>query len=122
VNRSDSSKLDGGRCEARAPGRRSGLVSSDWLTSDRGFLTAFAGTALGCLLLIVVSALRWEETASKLAIAGALAYLIGTFGVTMWGNVPLNDRWRAGSARSSSGCFRTAWLWLASTANRRTTS
>lgn len=63
---------------------------------NRGFLTAFAGTALACLLLIVVSALRWEETAAKLAIAGALAYLIGTFGVTMRSNVPLNDSLAAG--------------------------
>jgi uncharacterized membrane protein len=66
------------------------------MVMNRGFLTAFAGTALGCLLLIVVSALRWEETTSKLAIAGALAYLIGTFGVTMRGNVPLNDSLAAG--------------------------
>jgi uncharacterized membrane protein len=68
------------------------------LVLNRGFLTAFTGTALGCLLLIVVSALRWEEAASKLAIAGALAYLIGTFGVTMRCNVPLNDRLAAGCA------------------------
>jgi uncharacterized membrane protein len=63
---------------------------------NRGFLTVFAGTALGCLLLIVLSALRWQEAASKLAIAGALAYLIGTFGVTMRANVPLNDSLAAG--------------------------
>jgi uncharacterized membrane protein len=63
---------------------------------NRGFLTLFTGTALGCLLLVVVSALRWEETASKLAIAGALAYLIGTFGVTLRANVPLNESLAAG--------------------------
>jgi uncharacterized membrane protein len=63
---------------------------------NRGFLIVFAGTALACLLLIVVSALRWQEAAPKLAIAGALAYLLGTFGVTMRANVPLNDSLAAG--------------------------
>ena len=63
---------------------------------NRGFLTAFAGTALGCSLLLVVSALRWHDTAPKLAIAGDLAYLLGTFGVTVCANVPLNDSLAAG--------------------------
>jgi uncharacterized membrane protein len=72
------------------------MQAIDVAVMNGGFLTAFAGTALGCLLLIAVSALRWEETASKLAIAGALAYLIGTFGVTIRGNVPLNESLAAG--------------------------
>jgi uncharacterized membrane protein len=63
---------------------------------NRGFLAAFVGTALGSGLVIALGALRWQETSSKLAIAAALTYLIGTFAVTVRGNIPLNDSLAAG--------------------------
>jgi uncharacterized membrane protein len=63
---------------------------------NRGFLAAFVGSALGCGLLIALGALRWQETSSKLVIAGALTYLIGTIAVTARGNIPLNDSLAAG--------------------------
>src|SRR5689334_24556174 len=35
---------------------------------NRGFLALFVGTALGCLLLIATSAVRFQEASSKLAV------------------------------------------------------
>lgn len=57
-----------------------------------GFMSAFAGTALLCLLLSVGSFVGWGQDGARLALIGSLVYLIGTFGVTVIFNVPLNDR------------------------------
>jgi uncharacterized membrane protein len=67
------------------------MQSINVVVLNRGFLAVFLGTGLGCLLLAGASALRWDETSSKLAIVGAIAYLVGTIGVTAGCNVPLND-------------------------------
>lgn len=50
------------------------------------FFLAFFGTALLCLALLV------GQLDSPLIVAGAFLYLIGTLGVTMVCNVPLNDK------------------------------
>lgn len=53
------------------------------------FLGLFLGTALLALLL---GGAAWMGAVPMLPVlAGALLYLIGTFGVTAAGNVPLND-------------------------------
>ena len=56
------------------------------------FLVAFTGTALLSALLLAGALLSWKAPASIWLLAGAAAYLIGTFGVTMAVNVPLNNR------------------------------
>ena len=56
------------------------------------FMLAFLGTALLCVAVVVWGGLNWSEARAKLAIAGSLLYLGGTFVVTMAANVPLNDR------------------------------
>jgi uncharacterized membrane protein len=33
---------------------------------NRGFLAVFVGTAVGCLVLLATSAVRWQENSSKL--------------------------------------------------------
>jgi uncharacterized membrane protein len=50
------------------------------------FFLAFFGTALLCLVLLVY------QLDSPLVAAGALSYLVGSLGVTMICNVPLNDK------------------------------
>lgn len=55
------------------------------------FLGVFVGTALCCLLLAVVSVWLWSDVRAPWLLAGGLAYLIGTFVVTMRFNVPRND-------------------------------
>lgn len=55
------------------------------------FMTAFLGTAAICLFLAVSSLLKWHQPRAVYLLVGSLLYLIGTFLVTMVGNVPLND-------------------------------
>lgn len=54
------------------------------------FLGIFFGAALASGGLIVATLLA--ATPSATLLAGGLLYLIGTFGVTIAGNVPLNER------------------------------
>lgn len=55
------------------------------------FLGVFVGTAALCGAGLVFSFLRWQEPGAGWLLAGCLLYLIGTFLVTVAGNVPLND-------------------------------
>ena len=50
------------------------------------FFLAFFGTGLLCLVLLV------SQLDAPLIVAGALLYLVGSLGVTMVCNVPLNDK------------------------------
>jgi uncharacterized membrane protein len=56
------------------------------------FFLAFFGTGLLCVATIVASLL--SETAVSLvpALTGGLLYIVGCIGVTIVGNVPLNER------------------------------
>jgi len=56
------------------------------------FLLAFFGTAVLCLTVLVV---YWPHIAQRggvLACGGAVIYLVGSIGVTMFFNVPLNNK------------------------------
>ena len=76
------------------------------------FLAVFAGMALSCAALAVGAFFAWQETAAKLVFAASIAYLIGTFGVTMVLNVPLNDELAAfGAARASELWPRFLDVW-----------
>ncbi len=55
------------------------------------FMTVFLGTVVVCLLLAGWSLVTWEHPASTSLLAGALLYVIGSFGVTMVFNVPRNN-------------------------------
>jgi uncharacterized membrane protein len=55
------------------------------------FLSVFVGTAIACGIVIVCALFRWESARSIELISGAVLYIAGTFGVTMFGNVPLNN-------------------------------
>jgi uncharacterized membrane protein len=55
------------------------------------FLPVFFGTALLCLALALYAAVDWAP-ASVWLIAASAAYLLGSLGVTMVWNVPLNNR------------------------------
>ena len=65
---------------------------------NRSFLGAFLGTALASIVLGALAALRWGDPGSAWFLAAAGTYLAGTFGVTIAGNVPLNDRLAAAPA------------------------
>ncbi|UBF30323.1 DUF1772 domain-containing protein (plasmid) [Kovacikia minuta CCNUW1] len=55
------------------------------------FMLALFGTAAICLFLAIISLLKWDQPGSIYLILGSVLYLGGTIGVTIAGNVPLND-------------------------------
>ncbi|WP_116813172.1 DUF1772 domain-containing protein [Steroidobacter cummioxidans] len=65
------------------------------------FFLAFFGTALLCVVLLV------GLLNSPLVVAGALLYLVGSIGVTMACNVPLNEKLEAVSP--SANDLETQW-------------
>lgn len=56
------------------------------------FLSIFVGTALLACVCIVGALLSWGTLRSTLLLCAGLAYLIGSFGVTVAFNVPRNER------------------------------
>jgi uncharacterized membrane protein len=56
------------------------------------FLGWFMGLALFGAVVAVGALFAWHEPSAKLAFAASLVYIVGTFGVTMFLNVPLNDQ------------------------------
>lgn len=65
---------------------------------NRSFLGVFVGTAAVSLAVAVLVVVGWDAASAPYWLAGALAYLLGTFAVTALGNVPLNERLAAVSA------------------------
>lgn len=55
------------------------------------FLGAFLGTAGISLAAIVVAGLRWGKAGAALDATAGVLYFVGTFLVTVLGNVPLNN-------------------------------
>jgi uncharacterized membrane protein len=70
------------------------------------FLTIFVGTAALGAVVAIAALLGWSGGAIAL-VAGALLYGVGTFGVTMALNVPLNDALATVAPDSAEG----AALW-----------
>lgn len=56
------------------------------------FLGVFIGAALLSVLAVFAAIIRWQSPDSIAIIAAAALYIVGTFGVTMVCNVPLNNR------------------------------
>ncbi len=71
------------------------------------FMTAFWGTAAACFFLVVSSLLKWNQPGAAYLLVGSLLYLVGTLGVTMAFNVPLNDA----LAKVEPGSMDGANLW-----------
>lgn len=55
------------------------------------FMAVFLGTAAACILLGISSLLRWHQPGAAYLLLGSLLYLVGSFGVTIVFNVPLNE-------------------------------
>jgi uncharacterized membrane protein len=56
------------------------------------FMLVFVGTALLCVALSATSLLSWGQPGSGLMLAAALLYGVGTFGLTIAVNQPMNLR------------------------------
>ena len=78
------------------------------------FMGAFFGTAAACVLILVLSLLRWSEAGAVCLISGGLVYLIGTILVMMAFNVPRNNALAAADQQSANGArfwagYVTSW-------------
>ncbi len=67
------------------------------------FMTAFLGTASTCLVLAISLLLKWNQPGAVYLLVGSLLYLVGTFGVTIAFNVPLNDALAVAKPDSTEG-------------------
>ena len=74
-----------------APEGMAAMQSVNVVVINPMFLGVFLGTAAACVTTIVAALLRWDRPGSAYLLAGAALYLVGTFGVTMAANVPLNN-------------------------------
>lgn len=68
------------------------MQSINIVVLNRSFLGLFFGTALVSLLLAGLAIKNWGVPSSAWLLAGAALYLVGTFLVTVLGNVPLNKQ------------------------------
>ena len=58
---------------------------------NRWFMGAFFGTAVACVLAVVLSLWRWREPGAVCLLAGSMLYLVGSLLVTALFNVPRNE-------------------------------
>ena len=67
------------------------------------FFSVFFGTALLSLVLGLLALIGWSDAGSGWRLAGALLYLVGSIGITMQRNVPLNNRLMKAEPESIEG-------------------
>jgi uncharacterized membrane protein len=68
------------------------MQSINELAVTPAFMTALFGTAVACLGLAAWTVISSDGRTTVLVIAGGVLYLVGTIGVTIACNVPLNNR------------------------------
>jgi uncharacterized membrane protein len=83
------------------------MQSINVVVINSSFLGAFIGTAVLSLVLGSLALTGWSHPSANLFLGGAIFYIVGTFLVTMLGNVPLNDNLAAISATNAGA----AELW-----------
>lgn len=81
------------------------------------FMAPFLGTAAACIFFLITSLFKWQQPGAVYLLLGSLLYLIGTFGVTVIFNVPLNEALATVEPSSADGLklwssYLTNWtLW-----------
>jgi uncharacterized membrane protein len=83
------------------------MQSINVVVINRSFLGAFFGTALLSLLVAGLAISGSDTRAALFLVGGAALYLVGTFLVTIVGNVPLNNRLAA--VQASDAASRATW-------------
>ena len=71
------------------------------------FFLPFFGTGVLCIVTIAVALVTNSSQSFTLMLAGSFLYLVGCLGVTVAGNVPLNDR----LAKANRGEVEAESLW-----------
>ena len=74
-----------------APHGIEAMQSINVVVINRSFFLVFFGTAALCGVLLIGAWLWWSTPAGKLLLLASVIYLVGTIGVTMFCNVPLNN-------------------------------
>lgn len=74
------------------------MQSINVVVINPSFLGTFLGTAVLSVGVVVLTLLNRDHLSALFFLAGAICYFIGTFLVTLFGNVPLNDRLAAVSS------------------------
>ena len=102
------------RALERVPGGMAAMQSINVVILNPMFLGVFMGTAVLCLVLAIGSVVSWQLPGSAWLLAGALLYLIGSMGVTMIFNVPMNNALVAADPASAAGqeiwkSYVTSW-------------
>jgi uncharacterized membrane protein len=67
------------------------MQSINKLAVTPAFMMALFGTAVACLGLVAWAAISSSERPAALVLVGGAFYIVGTVGVTIARNVPLND-------------------------------
>ena len=91
------------RALERVPGGMAAMQSINVVIINPMFIGVFMGTAVLCLVLAVASIMRWQFPGSAWLLTGCLLYLIGSLGVTIIFNVPMNNALVAADPSSSAG-------------------
>ena len=78
------------------------MQSINVVVINPSFLGAFLGTALLSLGVAVLALVSRSHPSTMFFLGGAILYFVGTFLVTMFGNVPLNDQLVAVSTDSAA--------------------
>lgn len=68
------------------------MQSINVVVINPSFLGVFMGAAVLSLGMVVLAWQNWENPSAPFLLAGAMLYLVGTFLITMIGNVPLNNQ------------------------------
>jgi uncharacterized membrane protein len=71
------------------------------------FFLVFFGMAVLGALLAILAAMSWNDVGAGWRLAGGLLYLVGSIGITMRCNVPLNNQLMKVAADSAEGA--TFW-------------
>jgi len=68
------------------------MQSINVVVLNPSFLGAFVGTAVLSLGAVGLALAGWGRPSAAFFLGGAIFYLVGTFGVTAFGNIPLNNQ------------------------------
>ena len=74
------------------------MQSINVVVLNASFLGAFIGTAVLSLGAGGLALAGWGSPSASFFLGGAIFYLVGTFGVTAFGNIPLNNQLAAVAA------------------------
>jgi uncharacterized membrane protein len=78
------------------------MQSINVVVINRSFLGSFFMTAILSLVLFAIAVTESAAPYSPYFVAGAVSYVFGTLGLTIFGNVPLNNQHAAVTAKEPS--------------------